>query len=366
MSRQYGALSGLAIVLIVLNHAIHFGLQVSPAEGASLKLLIALQALGAFAVPTFLFISGAFLAYAAREITPAFMRSSLARIFWPYLVWSAVFFAVLAFTAGRPEPITAYVKSLLVGYPYHFVPLLVFCYLASPLIVRAGRRYAIVLITAVAVYQVLLLALRTPPAAGLPPAPEWARLLRAPVLATPMSDWAIYFPLGMVLSLHAGAIRPALSAGQVWFGAAAGSLFAIGLLNAYEVVWAPWARFAAPLPLMFLLPLVDRRSIPAVGALEAIGRRSYGVYLSHFVVVTLAVVAIRELAPAHSVAAVWVITAALLASGIGIPLLLMNVTARVPFARAIYRYVFGGAPRAPATVSRAAESGSRQPAVASR
>ena len=95
MNRQYGALSGVAIFLIVLNHAIHFGLQTSPVGPPWLGALIALQALGAFAVPVFLFVSGAFLAYAAKEFSVTFIRSSLERILWPYVIWSGIFYTLM-------------------------------------------------------------------------------------------------------------------------------------------------------------------------------------------------------------------------------------------------------------------------------
>src|SRR5688500_13977086 len=122
MHRQYGALSGIAIVLIAINHAIHFGLEVNPVDGAARHALVFLQALGAFAVPAFLFISGAFLSYSAGQLSWAFVRSNVGRILWPYLVWSALFYVVVLLTNGERQSAPGYVKSLVVGYPYHFVP----------------------------------------------------------------------------------------------------------------------------------------------------------------------------------------------------------------------------------------------------
>ena len=72
MNRQFAALSGVAMLLIVLNHTIEMGTKVPlsygfPAVAGPLRVALSvLQGLGVFAVPTFLFISGAFIAYAAR------------------------------------------------------------------------------------------------------------------------------------------------------------------------------------------------------------------------------------------------------------------------------------------------------------
>lgn len=112
MHRQFGTLSGVAILLIVLNHAIHFGLRVSPAQGQWLDLLVILQALGTFAVPTFLFVSGAFLSYAAGQLSFTFIRSSLGRILWPSVIWSLVFHGLVFVTSDVRYPISGTIGSI--------------------------------------------------------------------------------------------------------------------------------------------------------------------------------------------------------------------------------------------------------------
>ncbi len=346
MNRQYGALSGIAVLLIVLNHAIHFGLQVSPVEGRWRGVLILLQALGVFAVPAFLFISGAFLSYAAGGLSLKFMRANLERILWPYLIWSAIFFLLERLTSEAHQSMTGYVRNILVGYPYHFVPLLIFWYIAAPIVVRIGRRYAVPLLLAVASYQVLLLALRFPGmflSQGLLPA--WTEVLKPPVIFTSMSDWAIYFPLGLVLSMHDRALKPRLVQWRWAAATAIAILFVLGILNAFRIVAAPWARFAAPLPLMFLLPTINRDWIPLLRRFEELGKRSYGIYLSHFVFISALVFgAIRsyaglERAPLFVFPSLFILT-------LGSSLVLMEAMARIVSTRNIYRYFFGIAPPA--------------------
>jgi surface polysaccharide O-acyltransferase-like enzyme len=340
MNRQYGALSGIAIALILVNHAMHFGLEVAPVEGAWLGFVVFLQALGAFAVPAFLFISGAFVCYAANELSLTFLRNSLERILWPYVLWSLAFFLV-AWAAGR-EAVTpvGVAKHLVVGYPYHFVPLLTVWYVLSPLVVRAGRRYGTWLVCGIAVYQAALLVVRFPVLFGVP-TPSWAFLLKLPVLFKPLSDWAIYFPLGLVLALHNSRVKPTLARLRPLLVAATAGLFAGGLLNAYGIVHAPWARFVAPLPLMFVLPTIDRNAIPWLSRFEALGRRSYGVYLTHFVALNVAAWIAAGL-PATHVPALLYPTFFVVA--LGASLGLMELLARPGPLRWAYRYLFGIVP----------------------
>lgn len=347
MNRQYGALSGVAIFLIVLNHAIHFGLQVSPVGGAWFKVLVILQAMGGFAVPVFLFVSGAFLAYAAREFSITFVRSSLERIVWPYLIWSGIFYTLLYTATGTGYTVAGYLKNLLVGYPYHFVPLLVFWYLAAPALAWAGRRHAVLLLAAIAAAQAWLLVVRFPEMFGLAGwLPSWAAATAPPVLTTTMADWGVYFPLGLVMALHGPALKPRLMKWRLAAAALTAALFGLGLLNAFSLANAPWARLAAPVPLMLLLPTIDRGSIPWLEAFERLGRRSYGIYLSHFVAINALAFAVAGWS-LRSAALPFIVFPAFFVAALGVSLLLMDAMSRSAAGRRVYRYVFGIVPPPP-------------------
>ena len=340
MNRQYAALSGIAIALIALNHAIHFGLMVAPVGGSWLKFLIVLQALGAFAVPTFLFVSGAFLAYAGSELSFKFLRANLPRLLWPYACWSAIFYVTAFLINGESYRPLGYIKNLLVGYPYHFVPLLAFWYVSAPVLVRISRRYGPLLLVVIAAYQIVLIAIRFPDVFSLArPLPAWTHRITPPVLFTPLSDWAIYFPLGLFMSLPDSKVKPGL---HRWKSLAIGTtavLFGLGVLDAFKLMPAPWARFAAPVPLMFILPVVERNSIPLLRGFETLGRKSYGIYLAHFVIINLVVAAARPGLEAIRYPIVVFPVFYLLA--LGLSLVLMDVVSRTGPGRGAYRYVFG-------------------------
>jgi peptidoglycan/LPS O-acetylase OafA/YrhL len=345
MSSQYGALSGLAILLIVINHSIEYAINATPSALASWQvyLLTTLQALGVFAVPMFLFISGSFVAYAAQGDPPRlsrkFLFSSLRHVILPYLIWSIVFYLFVLVLKGERYSPAGYVKNLLVGYPFHFVPLLVFYYIISPLLVRIGRFEAgILLLILIGLYQLVLINLLNPGYLGFE-LPEMARFLAVPVLRTTLADWAIYFPLGLVLGMRARQWIPRSQRLMWMFAGLTLLLFVLGLLNAFAIFSFPLARFLCPLPLVLLLPGIKRDSIPLVRPLERVGRRSYGIYLTHLIILNLVLFALNPLIPG-------IFTLPILVSllffliGVGVPLLIMESVAKGP-AKQFYRSIFG-------------------------
>jgi peptidoglycan/LPS O-acetylase OafA/YrhL len=170
--------------------------------------------------------------------------------------------------------------------------------------------------------------------------PQWTNLLKPPVLFNSMADWAIYFPLGLIMSMHNAALKPLLFRYRWLIAAAAVLVFVVGILDAFQVLSAPWARFLAPLPVMFLLPIVHRGSIPLVKQVEVLGKRSYGIYLAHFVVINVVVFLVRQLHPGLITVPIVTFPAFLIVA-LGLSLLLMEGMTMAPPARRVYRYVFG-------------------------
>lgn len=352
MNRQFVALSGLAMVLIVLNHAVHMSLEFPAELGYTLVtgwprfLLTLLQSFGVFAVPVFLFISGSFVAYAAaaasRTASPIslkFIWSGLRHILWPYLLWSVVFYAVIYLQYGQQFTPTGYLKNLIIGYPFHFVPLLILFYIASPLLIPLARRYGALLLIATGIIQLALLNIREPGMFYFE-FPSFASRIFPPVIGNSVADWGIYFPMGLVFSLHAAALKPHLLRWRWLFVAATAAIFILGLLHVQNIVTASWARFLCPVPLLFVIPVVNRRDIPAVAQLEMVGKRSYGLYLTHLIVIDLLLVLIRFTFPTLLNYQLLLVPI-LFSAGLALPLLLMNLASQRAQTRRVYRYVFG-------------------------
>lgn len=352
MNRQFVALSGVAMVLIVLNHAVHMSLEFPAELGYTLVegwprfFLTLLQAFGAFAVPIFLFISGSFVAYAASAATRTsspislkFIWAGLRNILWPYLIWSVVFYIVIYLQYGQTFSPLGYLKNLAVGYPFHFIPLLMLYYIAAPLLIPLARRYGLWLLLAIGLGQLLLIAIREPGIFAFT-LPAFTARLFPPVIGDRLADWAIYFPMGLVFSLHAKALRPHLLRWRWLFVALAAFIFLLGLLHLQSIVNAPWARLLCPFPLLFALPVVNRNEIPAVAHFELVGKHAYGLYLTHLIVIDLLLILIRALLP--SLLNLQLLLVPLLfAAGLIFPIFVMKTLAQRPPARKVYRYVFG-------------------------
>jgi len=348
MNRQLAALSGLAILIVLLFHAIGQGvlgaqaLGYPQAEGWRYYMLMVFSEFGVFAVPIFLYTSGSFISYAARRTPPRLpwtnVWATLKRILWPYLFWSIVFFILIYFRRNEGYTLFGYLKNLFVGYPFHFIPILMFYYLSSPILVRLADRFGYVLVVVIGLYQVLLINLVFPNSLGLD-FPNWLQVLVPPGLGTTMAMWGVYFPLGLVHGLKARKVLPWLQKLRFMFLITTGLFFALHVLHKVSVLRFPLSGFVCPLTFMFLVPTIRRNSIPMVRQLEKLSRKVYGLYLTHLIVLDLVFLSVQVFVP-------WLLTfqvslvMLLFSAAVGVPLAVMNRAARMP-TRAVYRYVFG-------------------------
>lgn len=344
MNRQFAALSGAAMLLIVLNHTIEMGTKVplgygyAPPAGVTAAGLDILKALGSFAVPAFLFISGTFVAYAGRgtppRLTPRFLAGAVGHILWPYVFWSFLFYAVVLVQFGERYSPAGYAKNLLVGYPFHFIPMLVLFYLLSPLLLRIGSRYGAALIALVAAYQMYLLGVL-----HTDWVPRSLHVLFPPVVGRTLASWAVYFPLGLLYGMHMQRLLPLLKRWKTILALVTVFLFALGALHRAHEVRHLVAGFWGPVACVLLLPTIERRSIPGVALLERIGKRSYGLYLTHLLALDLALWAIGAVLTGL-LAYRLVLFPALFLTALIVPLAGMEALARSR-ARAVYRYLLG-------------------------
>jgi len=334
--------------LIVLNHAIQLGLDnpigfgYDPLPVWGRGILTLLQAFGVFAVPVFLFISGSFVAYAAQGTPPRlssrFLGSSLRHILTPYFIWSVIFYVVVFFVNGETYTPGQYLKNLLVGYPYHFIPLLFFFYISSPIFVWLSRRFAWLLLVVISIYQLIMLNIVYPGVLGFV-FPAGMQIISLPVLSQTLADWAIFFPLGLIYGLYTRRLLPELRKLRWALAGFSTILFVIGLLDAFGAVNFPVARHLCAIPLVLLLPTIKRERIPLVQNLEKLGKRSYGLYLTHLVALVLTGFAIKTIALAGLGLPI-LLFPLLLLGGLAIPWWLMNLASRGRL-RAVYRYLFG-------------------------
>jgi len=367
MRKHVPLLRGLAILAVVCNHATGWGYtamfwwthryrQVSSLPNydqlGSLPYygLVVIQQLALFSVPAFLFISGYFVAYAARGDSPALswkiVRSQITHLLWPYLVWSLVIF-IGDGVQGKRYSLVQYVGQLVTGGAvpaYFFVPLLCQFYLLSPLIARWGKTRGSLLIAVSVFIQLAATALAYLPLLGV-----------ALPLVVYTSGWlfiwqALYFPLGVVCGFHYSRLKPWLARVK-WGLLAATVVFGVLSILESEALYRAgfndgWVRggfrFSAALyAVAFVLSFLafDEISIPFARAISHLGTRSYGIYLLHPKILELVARAIYHVAPwvlAHQV----VYQPLLVVSGVGIPLLFMNCAMKSR-AKKFAHYLFG-------------------------
>lgn len=348
INRQFAALRGLAIILVIFDHAIHMSLVefgragLLPPTGPAHWLLIVLQQPGLIAVPIFLFLSGGFMVYAvnSREIPVAYkiVASTLRYIIVPYLVWSLIFYVVAYLLQYQSLSLLGYVKGLLVGYPFNFVPLLVFFYLLSPLLVLAVRWHSWLIMAAVLCYQVFLLNVVSPGALGVM-FPSWTWWLSPPILRETLAKWAIYFPLGVVYGLHGKAMLDPLR--RIWLPLATmGIVLYVWRVAALIQGWeARPLGLVFPIPLILLCIVIKRERIPLASRLEQYGGKSYGLYLTNLIVISLLLAGIQVAVPWLLPHLIVVIPVLVLVT-LNVPFWVMTLADRSP-ARLIQRYVFG-------------------------
>jgi len=306
-----------------------------------------------FAVPAFLFVSGFFAASAVRRdqatVGWAFVRHRLAYLLVPYLLWSAV--TVLGtllegerYTAGR------LLRVFLLGQaapPFYFVILLCQLYVLAPVMVLAARRQPWALL---AVSGLLALAAHGITYAHLLGGEAgWGARLSALVPGWFFPAKLVWFALGSVYGCHQQRLRPVLARWRwAWLGTAL-ALLMVGIAEWEGLLAASGQTWLAPTDTLvdslysgaILLGFASLQAavLPLARPVTDLGSKSFGLYLTHYLVLTYAARATYHLAPellGHQF--IW--QPLLIAAGIGLPLAMMAVARRLPPKR-LYAYSFG-------------------------
>lgn len=369
MTKRLLLLNGLAITAVVCHHATGWGYTamfwwtdryrpvVVPSFDQvgtlSYYALLVLQQLTSFSVPSFLFVSGFFVAFMARGGQSALswktVMTRVRNLLLPYAIWSGVIFVGDALQGLTYGPIE-YLERLAFGRtipPYFYVPLLCQYYLLSPLIVPIARSRAKLLLLVSAFVQLGAISLRYLDVYGVK-TPALALVIRM-TAEWSFPAWAFFFALGVVSGFHLAQLKQWLS--QLKWGLLV-AVFVLGLLAileyeaTYPITGKDWVGFFRLVSsdlyaLAFILCFLafDKVTIPGSRIAHQLGKSSFGIYLLHSKVLEFAARVIRQIAPwmlAHQV----IFQPLLVVLGIGGPLLFMTAVSRSP-ARRFYRYLFG-------------------------
>jgi probable poly-beta-1,6-N-acetyl-D-glucosamine export protein len=369
MVRRLLYLMGLAVLCVVLYHASGWGfiamfwwtdryLPVSVPNfdqfgSASYYALRVVEQFIIFAIPAFLFVSGFFLAFATgrsrKNVGKEVIFTRVKNLLIPYLIWSCVLIT-LEVLLGRHITIVEFIRIILTGQAteaYYFIPVLIQLYMISFLLIPTARNHWKLLLLLTGLFQVFILVLRYTMILGFQvPALQPLYFLTDSWLFTSFLFW---FTFGVVFGFHNVDIKPWLIRLR-WVSLAALILvFFLGIIEWEVLLHASGQAWIAPQETLvdqvyaglFLLTFLGFESVtlPGMKPISQIGTKSFGVYLVHSLVLIYLSKLIYHLIPTL-LGLQWLYLLILFAAGLGIPLLLMEITAHSP-ARRYYSFLFG-------------------------
>jgi fucose 4-O-acetylase-like acetyltransferase len=299
------------------------------------------------AIPAFLFVSGFFIAFAARAsrsgLTWEMVWSRSKKLIPPFLIWTAIFTTINYFT---PLEITINILYLLGRY--YYIPLIIQLYFLSPFLVRLVKKNWLLALLLTAGIQFGTQALRHTVLLGLDFPGRNLLIDLTPVWFFP--GHIFYFTIGVVAGTYLQPfsqwivrLRWILLAGAVTF-------LALTIVE-YELLawfsgknWLGYAfsgisrnLYAVFAVLAFLA--FDRIRWPYQEKLSELGTKSLGIYLLNMPAMHLVVLFLYWMVP--SILGIQLLLQPILfTAGLFIPLFVMSLFNR-PRTRFAYHYLFG-------------------------
>ncbi len=372
MIKQLFLLNGLAIVAVVWAHATQWVFcamfwwtnRYRPVTVPNYDQLgnlayygvVIAQKLCVFAIPAFLFVSGFFIAYAARgqsNLSWKIVRVRIGHLLVPYLIWTVVIF-IGDFLQGTIYTPVEYLRRLAFGEAvpaYYYVFLLCQLYVLSPLLVPIARARgwqllfisALVLLGVISLFYLKLYQELS--GTDIPLVDRMIELLPNQSFAR----FIFFFVAGIVFGFHLERIKPKLILFKWKLLAVMVLLAPLATLETeliFRSTGMDWRNgvftitgslYAITFILVFLA--FDKLSLPYSKLIYELGRASFGIYLLHTTALEFFARAIQKFLPGIlayqnlfqvfltilSVAGVW---------------LFMMVVAKSP-VRKSYRYLFG-------------------------
>lgn len=382
MRRMIPFLRGLAILAVVANHSAGTGLGAlffwahSLRDGAPPYLgeygtltywvLATIRQLTLFSVPAFLFISGYFVAYAARgenaTLSWKVVSTRITSLIWPYLIWSFVAYGLqlllsLGLGWGESYSLGEFVLRLATGRvveAYFFVPLLIQFYLLAPLIARFVKRRGTLTVLVALAIQLVVSGIWYSHMLGVDLHPGLRAVLEFDTAL--FVHWALFFPLGVACGFRASQIGQWLSQRKWLLLAGAVTLLALCMVETFALnylqtdilgrsqqVWlADHGRKLSTLLYavvsIFAVLAFKRRASRLVTTIEEVGSKSYGIYLIHPLVIQVISVGVYARLP-RLASEQWILQPLLFGLAVGSSVLVMVLVNRF-FGRRLYRYAF--------------------------
>jgi peptidoglycan/LPS O-acetylase OafA/YrhL len=369
MVRRLLYLNGLAVLAVVFYHASAWGYismfwwtdRYRPVTVPNYDQLGSLTYYGLrfveqliiFGIPTFLFVSGFFIAFATgRNKTTVgwnVVGIRIKNLVIPYLIWSLLIIFSLV-VQGNVYSLGEFVKTILLGQaadPYYFVPLLVQFYLLSPLIVLLIKANAKLFLSLAALLQVLVLISRYADLLGLDT--TVLDVFRAVNMNFLVPGQIFWFSFGIFVGFFPDKLQQFLHRFRWPLLTGLAVTFILGMIEWEILLNLSGQDWSGPRETLidhfyagsFILTYLafDKVLFPFSSQLQNLGSKSYGVYLIHSSVLQYTARIIYHIMP-WIFAYQFVFQAILIILGLGVPLLLMALVNKSP-VRKYYDYAFG-------------------------
>lgn len=358
MVRRLLLLNGLATLGVAVHHAAAYGFlamfnwtnayrdvavpNYDMMGSASYYALIFIRQLDSFAIPSFLFVSGFFVAFASGssgKMKWDAVKSRVLKFIAPFLLWTILFFVM---QPTLPRTVNIFLRT------YYYIPLAIQYYLLSPYLGPLAKKHWKALLIGTAVIQIVVMSLGYF---------NYFRLdfpgMQTAIQLTPtwfFPSRIFYFSLGLVAGFHRKLFAQ-------WFAKTKyvllGSLvfFLVMSMVEYQIVDNAIADrwlgpnfigvfrtlYATTFSLTFLA--FDKVKWPFEKELNKLGGMSLGVYLVNTPAIYVASSLIYKFAPVILGIQI-VYQPILIVAGVAVPVLLMNLLGKSP-VRGYYQYVFG-------------------------
>lgn len=282
--KELDMLRGIAILAVILIHISGVVITSSQIDIETETFFIIINQLSRFAVPVFLFLSGLGLTLSQKmsEGYFVFLKKQILKILPLYLLWSVVY--LIAGNLGQQiSPLEA-IKSITSGgsyYHLYYVPLIIIFYILYPFLRGISKNNA-------AIILILLITVSS----------QWADELFSTGLLKEQRNplnWCIYFVVGIWFAQHLEEIKEKVKARQkliamLYFVATAGIVceafiyMKIGIsLGDATTSMRPSVIIYSIIFVLFIMTLqFQNKNVTYV--LNQLSKVSYGVYLSHAII----------------------------------------------------------------------------------
>lgn len=350
--RTLPILSGVAILAVIFNHSNWHVLENYAPGAPSGYVYIVTDQIGKFAIAAFMFIAGYFIAYATsagkNDLRWGIIRARLLGLLWPWLIWSGLI-TVGKFFQGSPLSPVEFLKNLFIQY--YFIPLLIAYYLAAPFLARWVRIKPRRVLLGAVVVQLLATAVFYMRVY----IPSFTTLINPTLIDIgPMEylRFAFFFPFGMIVGMAPQLFRASiLRLKPLWpwltlvffilaFGESAFA-YSLGTHRTWSI-GGDQTRLSTSLlsvGIMMCFLVYENIPVPFKNTVVKLGARSYGLYLSHYVILGLVGKVIHHVAPWSDLQGWWLIPALFLVTVV-ISMTMMEIVSRLP-SKQFYRVVFG-------------------------